>query len=206
MPKLASNDLVRHRAWLTDWRTPADMASYVASVNCEMGSRAFLAQPGTEFLREAWLAAEFGRHRQSEAVRLVAPEAQWPDFEAQAGGKIDRVECAEADVPGRKRGNEYKKLEIQLEMGGSAVENDPVDNWLERAALIPAALDLIVVNKSAKNYAERVDLLIYLNIGEYGLRQAETEIVIARAIGQATSSFARVWVLWKDRLYGASQP
>lgn len=72
MPRLNKAELARHRAWLSDWRTPADMATYVSTANDAMGSADFFRQGGVEFLRDAWLAAEFGRHRQSSFVRLVA--------------------------------------------------------------------------------------------------------------------------------------
>jgi hypothetical protein len=41
MPKLSKAGLARHRAWLSDWRTPADMAAYVSAVNATMGSADF---------------------------------------------------------------------------------------------------------------------------------------------------------------------
>jgi hypothetical protein len=109
MTRLSKPELARHRAWLSDWRTPADMAAYVSTINHSMGSADFFRQGGVEFLRDAWLAAEFGRHRQSSIVRLIAEREHWPDFETRAGDVIERVECAEADVPGRRRGDEYRK-------------------------------------------------------------------------------------------------
>src|SRR5579871_2601983 len=112
MPRLDKADRARHRAWLSEWRTPGDAAAYVAAVNDAMGSADFFRQAGVEFLRDAWLAAEFGRHRQSSSVRLVPEREQWPDFETRAGEVIDeRVECAEADLPGRRRGDEYRDAE-----------------------------------------------------------------------------------------------
>ena len=68
MPRLTKPELAYHLAWLSDWRTPADMAAYVSAVN----DADFFRQSGAEFLRDARLAAEFGRHRQSSSVRLVA--------------------------------------------------------------------------------------------------------------------------------------
>jgi hypothetical protein len=69
MPKLSKANLARHRAWLSDWRTPADMAAYVSSVNAAMGSAGFFRQGGVEFLRDAWLAVEFGR----QSAKLIRP-------------------------------------------------------------------------------------------------------------------------------------
>ena len=47
MPKLSKADLARHRAWLSDWRTPADMAGHVSAVNAAMGSADFFRQART---------------------------------------------------------------------------------------------------------------------------------------------------------------
>src|SRR5271157_4968185 len=89
MPRLTKSELARHRAWLSDWRSPADMAAFVSAVNDAMGSADFFRQGGVEFFRDAWLAAEFGRHRQSSSVRLVPEREQWPDFEARDGDVIE---------------------------------------------------------------------------------------------------------------------
>jgi hypothetical protein len=53
---------------------------YVAVVNRGIGSADLFRQGGVEFLRVAWVAAEFGRYRQSSLVRLVAEREQWADF------------------------------------------------------------------------------------------------------------------------------
>jgi hypothetical protein len=44
-------------------------------------------------------------------------------------------------------------------------------------------------------------LLVYLNIGEFGIRQAEIEAAMTPAMAPALPCFSRVWVLWKARLY-----
>jgi hypothetical protein len=178
------------------------MAAYVSAVNDAMGSADFFRQGGVEFLRDAWLAAEFGRHRESTSVRLVAEREQWPDFETRAGGMIERVECAEAVVPGRRRGDEYREAEKRSADGGLVVEDDPMEDWIARADLVPAALSAVVATKIGKLYAGRASLLVYLNIGEFGIRQPEIETAMAPAIAPALPCFQRVWILWKSRLYG----
>jgi hypothetical protein len=202
MPKLTKPELALNRAWLSDWRTPADMAAYVSAVNDAMGSADFFRQGGVEFLRDAWLAAEFGRYRQSSFVRLVAEGEQWPDFETRAGDVIERVECAEADLPGRRRGDEYREAERRREDGGLIVEDDPIENWIARAAQAPAALSEAIAKKIGKRYAGRASLLVNLNISEFGIRQAEMEAAMPPAVAPALPYFPRVWILWKARLYG----
>jgi hypothetical protein len=202
MPRLVKAELAQHRAWLSKWRGPADMAAYVTAVNDLMGSADFFRQGGVEFLRDAWLAAEFGRHRQSSLVRLVPEREQWPDFEARNGDAIERVECAEADLPGRRRGDEYRAAEERNPKGQVTFEHDPVEEWIARADQVPAALAAVVTKKIEKRYAARASLLVYLNIGEFGIRQAEIEAAIEPAAAAALPHFQRVWLLWKARLYG----
>ena len=60
------------------------MAAYVSAVNDAIGSADFFRQGDVEFLRDAWLAAEFGRHRQSSLVRVIPERERLPDFEARA--------------------------------------------------------------------------------------------------------------------------
>jgi hypothetical protein len=116
-------------------------------------------------------------------------------FEAQSDGVIERVECAEADLPGRRRGDEYQRAANQL-----AVVHDPVENWTARADQVPAALSAAIQTKVGKHYGSRASLLVYLNIGEYGIRQAEIEAAMPPAVATALLCFARVWILWKARL------
>jgi hypothetical protein len=202
MAKLAKAELVRYRAELSEWRTPAAMADYVGAVNDTMGSADFFRQGGVEFLRDAWLAAEFGRHRQSTSVRLVPERELWPDFEARTGDSIERVECAEVDVPDRRRGDDYREADERAARGEPTLQHDPVEDWIARADQVPAALAAVIATKVGKRYAGRVSLLVYLNIGEFGIRQAEIEAAMTPAVAPALPYFSRVWILWKNHLYG----
>jgi hypothetical protein len=116
-------------------------------VNDAMGSADFLRQGGVEFLRDAWLAGEFGRHRHSSFARLVDEREQWPDFETRAGDAIERVECVEADVPGRRRGDEYREPEQRRADGGIIVENGATCVSLKK----PSAHLLWVGTKDLRN-------------------------------------------------------
>jgi hypothetical protein len=202
VPRLTKTELALHRAWLSEWRTPADMAAYVEALIDTMGSTTFFRQGGNEFLRDAWLAANFGQHRESEAVRLVPEGERWPDFDARTGGVVERVECAEADVPGRRRGDEYVDAARRAAAGERTIQHDPIENWEARADQVPAALGATVAKKLAKHYAGDASLLVYLNIQEFGIRQAEIEAMMQPAVAPALPHFQRVWILWKARLYG----
>jgi hypothetical protein len=67
---------------------------------------------------------------------------------------------------------------------------------------VPAALSAVVATKIGKLYAGRASLLVYLNIGEFGIRQVEIEAAMVQAITPALPYFQQVWILWKARLYG----
>lgn len=203
MSRLTKAELAHHRAWLSEWRTPADVAAYVATANDAMGSADFFRQGGVEFLRDAWLAAEFGRHRQSTLVRLIPEREQWPDFEARSqNNEIERIECVEADVPGRRRADHYRAAEERTATGTSIVEFDPVEDWIWRADQVPAALSAAISTKIAKHYAGSTSLLVYLSIGEFDIRQAQIEATMMPAIMPALPVFKSVWILWKEQLYG----
>jgi hypothetical protein len=83
-----------------------------------------------------------------------------------------------------------------------SVKQDPIDDWIVRADQVPIALSATVSTKVTKHYAGGVSLLVYLNIGEFGIRQTQIETATEAAIAPALASFQRVWMLWKDRFYG----
>ena len=202
MSRLNKAELATHRDWLSCWRVPAEMAAYVAAVNERMGSADFIRQGGIEFLRDAWLAAEFGRLRQCEEVRLVAEGRQWPDFEARQAGDKELFECVEAIDPNRQRGNEYRQFVHQAADVDLHIEDDPVEDWIDRARKAPKALSEAITKKVGKHYASGASLLVYLNIDEFGIHQAEIEAAMAPAVQPALAHFRHVWILWKARLYG----
>lgn len=161
----------------------------------------FFGQGGAAFLRDAWLAGEFGRLRDCDAVRLVPPADRWPDFEARRSGEVECVECVEADLPGRRRGDEYHRAE-----GCHAVEHDPVEDWTARASVTPEALAAAISRNLEKRYPPGASLLVYLNIGSWGVRQAEIEAAMGAAVEPALPNFRRVWILWEGRLHGPWPP
>ena len=58
----------------------------------------------------------------------------------------------------------------------------------------------VIADKVAKHYGSRAWLVVYLNIGEWGIRQAETELYIAQIKQKHANSFAGIFVIWKDKL------
>jgi len=78
---------------------------------------------------------------------------------------------------------------------------DPVEDWVARANSIPKYLDEAISGKSKKNYSSPCWLVVYLNISEYGIRQPETEQVIAATQARYAAAFVDITVLWKGKLY-----
>ncbi len=200
MARLTDDEIKAHKAWLATWRAPSEMSRYVDQVNDQMGSTDFFNQAGVEFLRDAWAAATFSSKRNAEYVRLVAD--QWPDFQMRRMEKLQQFECVEADLLGRRRGQEYRDAENRAGSNGIFFEHDPVEDWLARAEQVPAALKAAVEKKIGKFYSEKVELLIYLNIEEFGARQHEIELSFPKVVAQAKAHFEATWILWKDRIYG----
>jgi hypothetical protein len=157
-----------------------------------VGSIDLFNQAGIDFLLEAQAAAEFAQSRRASMVRLVADV--WPDFEIEREGTIEPFEITEADLPGRKRGREYREVNHRI-------KDDPVENWTKRADQVPAALHLAAARKAEKRYSGRAQLLIYLNISEYGIREKEIENCFSDATATAKDQFDAIWVLWKGQSY-----
>jgi hypothetical protein len=41
--------------------------------------------------------------------------------------------------------------------------------------------------------------LVYLNMNDYGVRQAETEAAIATTKSEFADAFSPIWIIWKDK-------
>ena len=91
---------------LAQWQAAAVMSRVVDDTMERIGFTNLFNQGGLAFLRDAWIAAEFGKLRKAECVRLVADT--WPDFELAIAGATERFEAVEADDPARRRGDEYR--------------------------------------------------------------------------------------------------
>ena len=192
MSRLTSGEKTRHRAWLLQWRSPLEMLNYVDDVMECAGGRSHFNQAGIQFIYDAWAAAEFAVFRKATRVRLINDE--WPDFEMELGGEAQQFEITEADLPGRRRGQEYRERPK-----GSV--DDPEEDWYKRASQVSAALCSSSARKAKKHYSGRAQLLIYLNIPVYEIYQKEIEGCFGDATAPAKDQFESVWVLWKARAY-----
>ncbi len=141
------------------------------------------------------------RHGYLDASEVRLVEGEWPDFELMFDDSIEPFECTEADVPDRKRGQEYQEAEERVGQNSLYVEDDPVENWIARAETAPEALRIAAERKAGKAYASKAQLLIYLNISEFGIRQEEIEGCFLKSTKPAKDAFITVWILWKATAY-----
>lgn len=192
MPRLDREEIAELKQQLAEWQTPESMSLLLDEIMNQIGSVDLFNQGGLAFLRDAWTAAEFGKIRRAEFVRLVADI--WPDFELKLGDQIERFEAVEADDPERRRGDEYRR-------SIGEIEDDPVEDWVARAEQAPAWLEAACRIKANKRYGADAELVIYLNLSEYGIRQNEVESLFPTATSVVKDSFHAVWVLWKKRAY-----
>jgi hypothetical protein len=124
-----------------------------------------------------------------------------PDFEIQIGDNVEPFELTEAHEPEMKRGDEYKEAAEKAAVhGGVHAEDDPEEDWIARAHQIPGALRRASERKASKYY-EDVNLLIYLNIDEWGIRHNAIVRCFPRCTAGAGLSFASVWIFWKGAAY-----
>lgn len=199
--KLTKHEKREHRLFFERWRTPDEVFDQYDRIVDHMGDADLFSQAGADFLFEAWAAATFVRLRGGELCRLVPAHEHWPDFQTRIAGRIERWEFTEVDVPGRRRGDEYRKRREHEPPGQSIVWDDPVEAWIQRAEKAPAAIRQRCEAKAAKRYSGQAGLLIYLNIGEFGIRQHEIEASFEDSTAAVKEVFAEVWILWKGKLY-----
>lgn len=180
------------------WHEIGAFAGALEEHRASVGSAEYFNNPRHQWLRDAWIAHTFARHTGAARLRL-AGNGDWPDFcvELDDGRRIS-CEATEADLPDRRRGNEYKVWQ----QNGYKPRHDPEADWRKRRDAIPVALDRAVVAKLAKGYPRGVAaLVIYLNLGTYDEWREEIEPEIVAHTERALTCFSSVWVLWSARLY-----
>lgn len=146
-------------------------------------------RPHLKFLHDAYVLAEFVGLTPVDAVRLAGPTEQWPDGHVVAADKTHKVEITSTHG-GRKLGQEYRGIQT--------MRMDPVENWVARANSIPDHLRRVIEAKAKKNYGSPCWLIVYLNINEWGIRQAETETAIEATKANFSNSFEAISVLWSS--------
>ena len=153
MSRLTREQIQRHRSGFEQWQRPEELLSCCEKLMNSMNGEDLFNQPGIEFIREGWAAATFGKAREADGVRLVAATDRWPDFEIRLNERVESWEFTEADVPGRRRGQEYR--DDPLMTGDKALGLDHTENYIARAERAPEAIRARCVAKAAKCYGGR---------------------------------------------------
>jgi len=192
---LSKAERERARSALQSWQSPLQMEREVE--NCtDILEENFFIQGGLEFLRDAYTAAMFAKLRGLKRVRLCAEDR--PDFEVENDdGSNMLFEVTEVDLPGRRRGDEYRHHIKQPRSTRLIDQREMQDN----AAAIPSALKSISDRKAGGGYDPSWGLVVLLNIPTYGVAVAETEAAMAAATEASGAVFKEVWIVWRDKLY-----
>jgi hypothetical protein len=184
-------------------RAPTELRGYVAGLMDVFGCNDLFNRSGLTFVLEAYVAAELGIIRDAPLVSLTI--ADRPDFELHFGDLVELYELVEADIPERRRGDEYAALAST----GCPTYDWPVEKWAtaEQASRSIRAM----AEKKAKRaeelaakrtpYPEQTRLLFYVNLGDFSASTQEIEDAFPSAVEPARKWFSSIWVLWKNRAY-----
>jgi hypothetical protein len=204
--RLTADEIRAYKGQLSGWLPPAQMRLHSNALMDRLGSEHLFAQPGIEFVREAWVAAEFGEQRSACAVRLILKER--PDFGLRFDdGEIESYELVEVDRPDRRRGEEYAALAA----AGFPPYNWPVEEWATaEEAFRSVRMRSEIKSKRAATlatkgtpYPEGTRLLFYVNLCDFGAHTREIENVFSVAVEPVRKWFSSIWILWRNRVYRA---
>ena len=160
MQRLVPGRVAELKRSVADWQTPEAMGSIVDPIPSDV----LFNQAGLEFLRDASVASMFGRVRQVEHVRCV--DDLWPDLELRSNGIVERFEAVEVLDPERRRGDEYRNISGEL-------VHISMDKMIADAEAAPSWIAAACRKKVDKRYAGCANLIIYMNISEFGFRDDE---------------------------------
>ena len=191
-PPLTNDEIQQARQTLAQWQAPDVFKTTTDALCARCASKDWFNSPHLKFLHDAFVLARFARTQEVESVRLAGPLERWPDGLVRLDGKDHNIEVTSTHG-GRRLGKEYREV--------TGPTRDPVENWIARADSIPKYLDEVIAAKAKKRYSSPCWLVVYLNISEYGIRQKETEAVIAETKARYAPAFQAISVLWKGRVY-----
>jgi hypothetical protein len=170
---------------------PKTFRSRVEEIHNSVGDPAFFVQGGLQFLRDAWIASPVATALSADVVRLWP--ADRPDFEIIVAGSPRLFEATEADMPERRRGDEYIR--------GTHRKDDPASEWRRRFDAIPAALETVIRKKIKKKYEPSISLVVFVNLGCYRAYVDEGIPVLRAGTSPAKGAFREVFAIWEGFLF-----
>lgn len=193
LESVTKDEVAKFQDSLCNWTKPDEFASAVDGFRRRFSRGEFFNVPALGFLREAWTLGKFANLATAELLRLES--GVFPDGHVRCFGRELAVEVTEALMADRRRGQEFLP-------GDAQIEEDPPHEWDRRLDALPTALNNVILLKVAKTYANPPTLLVYLNINAYDHRKTECQSVIRSIIEQHAQSFAGLFVLWGEELFG----
>lgn len=187
-----SSKLGDARPWFESWRSPLEFEHRYREVRSAVTPNFQFNRHEAKWLLEAWLLSKFGRLKEASKIKLNRSDP--PDGFVLIGDTELPIEMTEIIEPGRIRGREYQSVTPDIEY-------DPGENWVASANKIPMALQKQIQKKQQKQYSPRTELLVYLNINEFGIRQKEIEAAINSTLSKSTKPFSKIHVMWKEKLF-----
>ena len=124
-------------------------------------------------------------------VQLV--EDDFPDFRLRFGDSVEEFEATLANDPKRRLGDEYKE-------GRCRPRSDNLEDFIDGSKKAGAWIKEAAERKAAKDYEKRVNLVIYLNLATYGVRQREVVASFRPVAAAAKNAFETVWILSEQRV------
>lgn len=191
---LTVDELRAARVDFTQWMSPHEMDARFDALS-QLSGDYFFIQAGLQFLRDAHIAAQFAKSRDVSRVRLCAGTR--PDFEIEVEDGTRLYEATEADLPNRRRGDEYRSA-LGRPPGIVHVDRKEIS---ENIAAVPDTLADRAADKAAGGYDPAWGLVIFLNVATYGCDQDEIEGCLEAATQPAAGAFAEVWVQWGPDAY-----
>lgn len=191
-PPLSTEEIQAARVRLSRWQYAEAFHADTEALRKRCAPPDYFLQSRLKFLHDARVLAKFARLQSVDQVRLADHNENWPDGRVVIQHRQFNIEVTSTHG-GCKLGDEYRHPK--------GWRFDPWENWEARANAIPKYLDDAIGDKSKKNYSSPCWLVVYLNINEYGIRQIETEQVIAATKARYAATFVNITVIWKGKLY-----
>jgi hypothetical protein len=186
---------------LEQWQARGNFARIVSAENAKCDSVQIWGAR-QKWLREANLANSVANAARAKRVRLARDIDGDADSEVELrDGTFIRFQHVEADIEGRRRGDEYKEWAKR----GFIRRIDPGEDAARKRAEFPSAIRRVVLKKVEKKragkYDETISLLVYVNLGIYSLDREELELELLECTRPAAHQFRSVWAWWSGRLY-----
>lgn len=153
-----------------------------------------VTQHGIEFFRDAWIALAMGRSLGADEIHLVSDLR--PDFALGWKGLFSLFEATEADRPGRRRGDEFKRHIAMYGEGAKLTVHVPYESGMT-ANQAAEWLTLAAEKKADSRYKGEYGLVILLQPTDFNQWSDDVVKCFPEATEFAAPHFDGVWVLWK---------